>query len=281
MVAVSITNTNSHIETDIRQAEAIAPIDRHEAAQVAAFELEQVLNLLEQLDGDDWRQPTDCTEWNVQDMTAHLAGGCAGWANMKDFLRQTVLNPHIRRMDIPVDAINRRELEDRAQQTPRQLIDELRQVGPRAVRNRRILPGLLRRIHIDAKPMPGKMSIAYLVDVIYTRDQWMHRMDICRATDKTWVSNPHHDTRILDLIVLDMAQTMAGRYPVIVNIAGALNVSYRFGSDEAQAEIETDLFTFNRRASGRITTNEALETTRIHGDRQIAADFLRNCEVLY
>lgn len=278
---IATSNSHSSIKTDIQQAEAIAPISKHEAAQIATVELQQVLNLLEKLDGADWIQPTDCTAWNVRDMTAHLAGGCAGWASLRHFFRQTILNPHMRTMDVPIDAINRRELEDRADKTPSQLIDELRDVGPKAIRNRKRLPGFLRKIKIDAKPLPGKMTFAYLVDVIYSRDQWMHRMDICRATGKPWVINPDHDRRLLDLIIRDMALTLAGRLSVIVNVTGALIASYRFGSGEPQAEVEIDLFTLNRRSSGRITADETLEMTQVHGDQAAAKDFLENCEVLY
>lgn len=265
----------------IRRTEDIAPVDRDEAAQIAAFELDQVLKLLVQLDDADWSQPTDCTDWNVRDMTAHLAGGCAGWANLKDFLRQTVLNPHILKTDVPVDAINRRELEDRAGQTPAQLIAELHAVGPKAVRNRRNLPGLLRRLHIPAKPMPGTMSMAYLTDVIYPRDQWMHRMDICRATGKPWTSNPDHDLRLLDLIIRDMAQQMAGRYPVALHITGPLQAQYHFGAGAPRTTITIDLFTLNRRASGRITAEEAAQAAQINGDEALAHEFLHHCEVLY
>lgn len=279
MVTAAIAN--SHITTDIQQAEAIAPVKKQEAAQIATLELEQVLNLLEQLNGDDWTQPTDCTEWNVRDMTAHLAGGCAGWASWKHFLRQTVLNPHMRKMAVPIDAINRSELEDRADKTPQQLIDELREVGPKAIRTRRNLPELLRRIRIDAKPMPGKMSVAYLVDVIYPRDQWMHRMDICRATGKPWVSIPDHDRRLLDLVMLDMAKSLASKYAVILNVTGVLNATYRFGSGEPQAEIGIDLFTLNRRSSGRITAEETMEQVEVRGDQSVARGFLRDCDVLY
>ncbi|MBZ0291059.1 MAG: maleylpyruvate isomerase family mycothiol-dependent enzyme [Anaerolineae bacterium] len=279
MVAVSVSN--SPTETLVKQAEAIVPVQKQEAAQIATVELQQVLNLLEQLSGDDWMQPTDCTEWCVQDMTAHLAGGCAGWASLKHFLSQTILNPHLRKMDVPINAINRRELEDRADKTPQQLIDELREVGPKAIRTRCNLPEFLRKIRIDAKPMAMKITVAYLVDVIYPRDQWMHRMDICRATGKTWASNPDHDQRLLDLVMLDMAKTTSARHAVRINVTGALNATYRFGSGDPHAEIDIDLFALNRRASARITPDETLELVQIRGDQAIARDFLRNCEVLY
>jgi uncharacterized protein (TIGR03083 family) len=275
------TTSSAPPATAVIQADAIAPVDRHEAAHLAAFELDQVLNLLEMLDGDDWTQPTECTEWNVRAMAGHLAGGCAGWARWRDFRRQTLMNPYIRKAAMPIDAINRREVEDRAHLTPRQVIDELRVVGPAAIRNRKNLPALLRRIKISAAPLPGKMSVAYLADVIYPRDQWMHRMDLCRATGKAWVINPDHDRRLLGLILLDMATVLAGRLSLVVHVTGALTASYRIGHGEPQAEIDIDLFTLNRRSSGRISADEAFSLAQVRGDQDTASDFLQHCEVLY
>lgn len=282
MVAAAISITaDTTIHQNPKQAEAITPVSTAEAAQIAFAEVNHVLKLLEQLDGDDWNQPTDCTEWNVQDMTAHLAGACAGWASFKQFRRQTILNPYMRKMDVPIDAINRRQLEDRASKTPQALIDEFREVGPKAVRTRKNLPKLLRKIRMAKSPMPGKMSVAYLADVVYPRDQWIHRMDICRATGKTLTTTPEHDGRLLDLVMLDIAESLAGILAITVNVTGALTASYRFGTGEPQAELDIDYLALNRRASMRITAEEALQSVVIRGDQQIAKNFLETCPVLY
>lgn len=284
MVTASMTNTvNATTGTamEIKQALNIAPVTKEEAAVLAQFEVNQVLNLLDQLEGDDWTQPTDCTEWNVRDMTAHLAGACAGWSSWGEFRRQGVFNPHMFKTVVTVDALNIRQLEDRADRNPCELIDELREVGPKAVRTRENLPGLVRKVHIPAQPMPGFMSLAYLVDVIYPRDQWMHRMDICRATGKDLVITPGHDERMLDLVMLDIAKKRKGKVSIQVNITGAVNAAYQLGDGGPQAEIDIDYLTLNRRSSGRITVDEALEDTVIHGDRAVAEDFVKRCEVLY
>lgn len=282
MATTAVTSPlRSDITATSTRAETIAPVSRHEAARLAAEEIRHLLHLLEQLAGEDWAQPTDCTEWTVQDMTAHLAGACAGWASWKQFFRQTVFNPYIRATDVPIDAINRRQLEERAGRTPQQLIHELHTTGLKAVRTRQKLPGLLRRLRIPARPMPGSMSIAYLVDVIYPRDQWMHRMDICRATGKTLAISPDHDGRLLDLVMLDIARTLAGSLALTVNVTGALTAAYRLGSGAARAELDIDYLTLNRRSSMRITADEAAQEVVKRGDHAVAEAFLQNCAVLY
>ncbi len=282
MVAASIPNpSHANIETGVTQAEGIAPVTILEASQIATVEVNRVLDLLAQLDGDDWKQPTDCTEWNIQDIAAHLAGACAGWATWKDFRRQAVFNPHIFKTSVAVDGINKRQLEDRAGQTPQQLVDELREMGPKAVQIRKNLPGVLRAIRMPAQPMPGWMSVGYLIDVIYPRDQWMHRMDICRATGKSLLTTPVHDGRLMDLVMRDIAEKLDGSIPVIVTITGALDASYRFGSAEPAAELEIEYTTMNRRASGRIAVDATLAAAHTQGDEALARRFLENCEILY
>jgi uncharacterized protein (TIGR03083 family) len=284
MVAATIdknSNTTTTAHTAIIQAEQIAPVTRDEAAAIAAFELQQVLHLLESLDGGDWTQPTECTLWNVRDMAGHLAGGCAGWARWRDFRRQTLLNPYIFKENAVIDAINRREVEDRAGMTPQQVIDELRKVGPKAIRNRRNLPFFLRGIPIPAHPLPGTLPLSYVADIVYPRDQWMHRMDICRATGRAWTSNPDHDRRLMDLIVLDMAKRINGRLNVVVHVTDLPGATYHFGTGEPQAEIDIDLFTLNRRSSARINAGDALALAIVRGDEDVARDFLDHCDVLY
>ncbi len=282
MVTASASFTPSvSVPAHTQQAENIPPVTTEEAAQIAAFEVQQVLNLLGQLGNDDWSRDTDCTEWTIRDMTAHLAGACAGYANWKDFRRQAVFNPHILKTIVTVDDINKRQLEDRIDKTPQELVAEFREVGPKAVETRKKLPQWVRSIQMPAQPMPGFMSVGYLVDVIYPRDQWMHRMDICRATGKTLVITPGHDKRLLDLVMRDAAETLRGKVPVVVNITGAVTGTYRFGSAQPQAEIDIDYLTFNRLASMRISAGAAMEDVTVRGEQSIARNFLEKCPVLY
>jgi hypothetical protein len=50
------------------------------------------------------------------------------------------------------------------------------------------------------------VPLDYLIDLIYTRDMWMHRLDICRATGREMVQTPQHDGRITTLVVRDLAR---------------------------------------------------------------------------
>ena len=122
----------------------ISALAHSEAGVMAREELNRFLALVESLSGDDWQQPTDCTEWSVRDMLAHQAGAYAGFSSWGEFKRQMTAKAAPGQM--MVDAMNARQLADRAGCTPGELISELRSVGPKAIRTRQRLP--LSLIHI-------------------------------------------------------------------------------------------------------------------------------------
>ena len=85
--------------------------------------------MLEALDGDDWQQPTYCATWTVRDMVAHLAGAWAGWSSWAEFRRQVIQNPYLNETGQQVDGINKRQILDRAERTPAELVAEFRDLA--------------------------------------------------------------------------------------------------------------------------------------------------------
>ena len=61
------------------------------------------------------------------------------------------------------------------------------------------------KIAIDA-PVVEKWALGYLIDVIYLRDVWMHRVDTARATGAELVLTPDHDGRIVADVVAEWAR---------------------------------------------------------------------------
>lgn len=264
----------------MQQAKAISPVGHTEAGQLSRTEFERVLALLEALEGADWQQPTYCTEWTVRDMAAHLAGSMTGSTSVREFVRQNVTHPYVKAAANSVDGTNRLQIEERAYKTTAEIIAEFRQNGPTAIKNRQKLPWLLRQI-----PIPGVGNFGYLMDIIYPRDEWMHRYDICAATGKQMVITEEHDGRILDLVLLDIAKKLqkpsAGR-TIVLHITGALSGTYQFGSSaEPDCTLTIDLFDFHLRASERISADEAVQRTAVFGDQTTARWFLSSATVLY
>jgi len=255
-----------------------------EAGQLSQVAYERLLDVLMQLSGTDWTQPTYCTEWTVRDMTAHLAGAVTGSTSIAEFRRQNVQNPYLKEFSDPVDGTNKLQLEDRAGKTPAELVAEFRQNGQVAVNNRQKLPWLVRNIHLQMGSL-GFASIEYLMDVIYPRDQWMHRYDICAATGKEMVVTPEHDGRLIALILRDLAQNLKkqlGSRTVDLRLFGALEATYRFGrGSRPTAVIEMDFFDFNLLASGRKKVAHVMGQTAVSGENTAADWFLTNISVVY
>jgi hypothetical protein len=89
--------------------------------------------------------------------------------------------------------------------------------------------------------------VGYLVDVILTRDTWMHRVDISRATGRPLVLTPEHDGRIVADIVAEWARRHAK--PFTLRLEGTAGGSYT--TAVAGEEIALDAVEFCRIVSGR------------------------------
>lgn len=271
-------------DTEIQPAESVPVVTRDEAARLARTEYERLLALLETLSGDDWQQPTYCDAWNVQQITAHLAGAVTGWSSLGDLVHQTVRNPYLFQYAEPVDGINKLQVEERVADSPAELIAEFRRSGLHAIANRRKLPWLLRQIRVPLG-VAGIESLAYLVDTIYPRDQWMHRYDLCAATGKSMELTAEHDGRLVALVMRDVARKLRGArwgHTVVLRLTGVAGGDYLFGAGpEADCAIILDPFDFNLRASGRLNVDDVWSRLSISGDETAARSFLATCEVLY
>ena len=106
-----------------------------------------------------------------------------------------------------VDGINLVQVRERHGKGSRELLDELEDNVPKAVRGRRRIPGAIRRIRVP-DPVMGRLSLGFLNDVVYTRDSWMHRVDLSRATGHPMELTPEHD----GVIVADVVAEWAGRH---------------------------------------------------------------------
>lgn len=164
----------------------------------------------------------------------------------------------------------------------------MRRVGPKAVSTRQRLPWLLRKLKIvPFGPAYGTRSVEYLTDLIYPRDTWMHRMDICRASGQPFVQTAAHDGRLMALVMRDLAQELNGHLrgqSVIFDLAGPAGGRYRIGKTaEPSAIIKMDMIEFNRLASGRITGAEAKAQSliAISGDHGFAGQILAHTSVVY
>lgn len=87
-----------------------------------------------------------------------------------------------------------------------------------------------------------------LLDTILTRDPWMHRVDIARATGRDLVLTADHDGRIIADVVAERARRH-GR-PVTLTLTGPAGGEFVAG-DGSGERISIDAIEFCRILSGR------------------------------
>ena len=192
-------------------------------------------------------------------MAAHLAGATCFCASIGEARRQVFAGRRlIKGTGRPlVDGINEAQIRERAERTPAELLEELRRTLPEAVHRRATYPRVMRRLRVP-DPIVGSVSLGELMDVIYTRDSWMHRVDLAQATGEPLELTPNHDGRLVADVVRDWGDRH-GR-PFRLDSHGPAGGSFArgFGGEEHSL----DAVEFCRILSGR-GTGPGLLATRV------------------
>jgi uncharacterized protein (TIGR03083 family) len=236
----------------------IRPLARPEALVVAGQEYERYLDLLRSLSDRDWRRETECAPWTVQDMAAHVLGQTEAAASIREAAHQQ--RASAREGGFRLDGVNAIQIRERAGLAPGEIIERLSAAAVASIRARRRLPGLARRIRISVEAREGmreRWPFAYLMDVIYTRDTWMHRMDTARAVDIVAVVTPEHDGRIVGDVVADWARRHGKSFELV--LAGPAGGRYRSGTSDQPLDFEA--VEFCRLLSGRDGGGDGLLAT--------------------
>lgn len=224
-------------------------LDRPTAMRLAATEYERFAAQLRQLEADDWVKPTDCPGWDVRAVAAHTLGMAEMAASIREGRRQT--RAAARQGGVFLDALTGLQVEKHQSSTPTQIVLGLERVGRKAARARRRTPGFIRRRTMpdpqDAGGIEEPWTFGFLIDVILTRDPWMHRVDIARATGRDLHLTPDHD----GVLVADVVAEWASRHgrPYTLNLTGPAGGHWSAGS--GGPELALDAVDFARLLSGR------------------------------
>jgi uncharacterized protein (TIGR03083 family) len=227
----------------------IPALDRREARTIAAAENRRFAELLADLTPEDWARPTDCAEWDVRAVACHVLGAMEGQAWIPRFIHQFRAGNKAAGDRPAIDGMTEVQVRERAHLAPSEIVERLTAVAPRAARVRSRIPGLLRRapMKVEVDHTMETWRVGYLVDVILTRDVWMHRVDLSRATGRPLVLTADHDGRIVADVVAEWARRH-GR-PFTLRLGGTAGGTYTT-ADPGQ-EIAVDAVEFCRIVSGR------------------------------
>lgn len=229
----------------------LSGLDHSTAMHLAATEYDRWAVLAGQIAPDEWQRPTDCAAWDVRQLVAHVVGMTEMWAGPLELLHQLRVAGRA-----GVDALTDLQVRERAAATPAELVARLRTAGPKAARWRHRLHRITSRRLLTPQqelPMDAGLewwSFNYLIDTILTRDPWMHRVDLSRATGRPMTLTPEHDGAIVADVVAEWGQRH-GR-PYRLHLTGPAGGKWEGGAATADvALIESDALEFCRSISGR------------------------------
>jgi uncharacterized protein (TIGR03083 family) len=237
----------------------IPAIGHDEAMDLAAAEYGRVLKLADDLADGDWSRRTDCIDWDVIDMLGHMLGMLEQQANAEERTRQLEAAGDLARQSggVPLDEMTALQVREHVRLSTDELRRSLHNAAPRGLDARRATTSEQRAATFVIE-LPGEepWTFGYLFDIIYTRDPWMHRVDISRATGRAVELSPAHDGRVVADVVADWARRH--REAFTLTLTGVAGDTYRSGA--GGPHITLDAVEFCRTLSGRAAADGLLNT---------------------
>jgi len=223
-------------------------LDRDTAYRLAATEYERFVAQARGLGPGDWARPTECAAWDVRAMTAHVLGMAELVSSVREIARQNRLAG---KAGGGIDALTALQVREHADLDGPAIVARLEAAARRALAGRRRLSRIAGRGKLPEEQVVGSSRewwrIGFLLDVVLTRDVWMHRGDVARATGREVVLTPDHDGILVADVVCEWAQRH-GR-PYRLRLTGPAGGEWWSGS--GGEEIEMDAVEFCRVLSGR------------------------------
>jgi uncharacterized protein (TIGR03083 family) len=241
--------------SDLIPALQIRRIRHAEAMQIAATENARLLEQVRDLGPPDWDAATDCTRWTVRDIVVHLIASAQAQASPIEFSRQVWAGRRLIGQvggQHWVDGVNEAQLRTRHAWTADQLPQKWDRAAAAALVVRRRMPALIRALPVLPLGSPlgtelGWKPLGYLFDIGFTRDVWMHRVDITRAVGRPPTVTGEHDGRIVADIVAEWAQLHGDPFTLDLRGPAGGRYSARGGGEPTRL----DAVEFARILSGR------------------------------
>ena len=210
---------------------------RATAPALAQQEYAALLAALRTLPEGAWSAPTDCTGWTVWDIVAHIAGAAEESARFPSW-RVTTGTPCFAsgagRSWTPSTTGRSRIALDGLRTSSSTSSTACRRERPEVASGcRRSCGGFL---------CPGRRAgcpatrWGTLNDVVYTRDIWMHRVDIARATGTT-MSASAAEPDVVAQIVRDLSRASTGA-PFELTVTGRVAGTWQVGSRQVGSRAE-------------------------------------------
>jgi uncharacterized protein (TIGR03083 family) len=248
------------------RVEDLPRIPHADAIELGRSQGEAFIADLRALEPEDWNALTDCAPWTVKDVAAHALGWPEAVLSPKEMYHQMRSSISIRKeWDNIVDAQNAVQVRERRTLSTDELLARLEASLPRFNKVRDRLGRVL-------KPIPtyngllGFVSLGFVAETIFTRDLFMHRIDIANATGGTMSEGPR-EARILGDCLKEWGR--ASKAQVHVHLSGGAGGDYSVG-DRARASITARATDLARMLAGRPRG----DSVKIEGEVEAALSWL-------
>ncbi len=234
--------------------ESVKPIRRSEGALLSRIEYARLIDVFDSLTEEEWAAQSDCGEWDVRALASHCLAGLVGIRWPRTFVKWWFAAKKLGRDD-PIDALNELQVKEYAALSGPEIARRMRDLLEPALRMRTRTPLLLRHAVRTPLPVSGWTSLAWILDVVYTRDAFLHRVDVCRPLGRELVLDD-----VEERIVAELAKEWAARHgqPVVLRLAGPAGGEYVAGS--GGPVVAYDAVEFVRAVSGRAAADGLLKT---------------------
>lgn len=251
--------------TTIVRAHDVARTDHAHAAELLRPEVDAMAALLGTLSAEEWGLPTECSRWNVRDIVAHMIGNAEITLD-PDLMAQRVRDgtttyPELYRLD----AMNEMAVDAWRGRAAGELVTEFTRIWRQMVEALPGMPESARKQEFDTGyPDAPPIRLGYVVDIIFTRDLWMHRVDICRATGREFATD-QHDRGVIEQALRDLDGEWVGP-PIVLELTGAVPGDWQIGTGGAVATVQGDTVGVMRNLSGRTAPEPELT---VRGDTTV------------
>jgi uncharacterized protein (TIGR03083 family) len=225
-------------------------LERPETVELARAETDRMVGLLRGLDAAEWTRPTDCAAWDVRALAGHVLGMTESFSTLPRFVATMAGASRMKGDGLFIDAMTALQVRRNATLTSDELVARMAAAGPVQARwrgSRRLM---------RAMPMANELPdgateqwrMAFVFDVILTRDTWMHRVDVSVATGRPLELTAAHDGRIVADVVAEWARRHGE--PFELTLTGPAGGEFTGGTGGAQLTL--DAVEFCRTLSGRL-----------------------------
>jgi len=245
--------------TEMLDVADIPALEHDDAMAVAAVEYDRLLELVDRFRPQDWARQTDCPGWDVRDVVSHLLGWMKANADPAEAGRQLAVAAREAEEQgiLRLDAQTALHVREHADLSPGEVSAAVHEWAGRALVGRTAAPAEQRAGTLSTG-LPGESdwTLGYVIDVVFTRDLWMHRIDLCRATGQPLQVTSDHDGRIVADVVADWARRHGRSFTL--RLDSPAGGSFTAGSNGP--ELRLDAIEFCRILSGRSPADGLLAT---------------------